>query len=88
MTIFNSWTPINNFSHCCGLSWSGKFDIPAADIYLDKLAHVQVVINCRYFVAQLCTREDGLAYISGVPPIDDVMSYDSLTTVSQCKGTT
>ena len=28
----------------------------------------------------MCTREDGLAYISGVPSIDDIMSYNSLTT--------
>ena len=33
------------------------------DCYSNKLAHVQVVINCRYSVAQLCTREDGHAYI-------------------------
>ena len=30
--------------------------------YLDKLAHVQVVINCRYSVAQMYTSEDMLAY--------------------------
>ena len=46
----------------------------------DKLAHVQVLINCRYFVAQSCTSEGGLTYISGAPPIDDVMSYNSLPT--------
>ena len=44
-------------------------------IYSDKLAHVQVVINCRYSVAQLCTREDRLAYILERSSIDDVMSY-------------
>ena len=49
-------------------------------IYLDKLAHVQVVINCWFSVAQLCTREDMLAHILGTLYIDDVMSYDSLTT--------
>ena len=49
-------------------------------IYLDKLAHVQVVINCWFSVAQLCTREDMLAHILGALYIDDVMSYDSLTT--------
>ena len=27
-------------------------------IYSDKLAQVQVVINCRYSVAQICTRKD------------------------------
>ena len=49
-------------------------------IYSDKLAHVQVVINCPYSVAQFCTREDGLAYIPGAPSIDDAMSFNSLTT--------
>ena len=48
-------------------------------IYSDKLAHVQVVINCQYSVAQMCTREDTLAHYLGIP--DDVMSYNSLTTV-------
>ena len=56
-------------------------------IYWDKLANVQVVINCRYLVAQLCTREDGLAYILGAPSIDDVVGYNSLTTFC-CKITT
>ena len=46
-------------------------------IYSDKLAHIQFVINCRYSVAQLCTREDVLAYISGTPSVDDVMCYSS-----------
>ena len=50
-------------------------------IFSDKLAHVQVVINCRYFVAQLCTREDTLTHFLGALYIDDVMSYDSLTTI-------
>ena len=49
-------------------------------IYLDKLAHVQVIIKCRYSIAKLCAREDTLAYILGAPSIDDVMSYNSLTT--------
>ena len=48
-------------------------------IYLAKLAHIQVVINCRYSVAQFCTGEDELAYISGPPSIDDVVSYNSPT---------
>ena len=43
-------------------------------IYSDKLAHVQVVINCPYFVAQICTREDPLALNLGVLYFDDVMS--------------
>ena len=50
-------------------------------IYSDKLAHVQVVVKCRYFIAQLCTREDGLAYIFGAPFINDVMTYNLLTTL-------
>ena len=49
-------------------------------IYWDKLACVQVVIDCSYSVAQFCPSEDGLAYISGAPSIDDFMSYNSLTT--------
>ena len=49
-------------------------------IYSDKLAHVQVVINCQYSVAQLCTREDTLAHILGALYFDVVMSYNSLTT--------
>ena len=49
-------------------------------IYSDKIAHKEVVIICRYFVAQLCTREDGLAYILGAPSINVIMSYNSLTT--------
>ena len=49
-------------------------------IYSDKLAHLQVVINCPYFVAPICTREDVLTDNKGAPYIDDVMSYNSLTT--------
>ena len=50
-------------------------------IYSDKLVHVQVVINCQYSVAQMCTHEDALAYILGAPFIDDIMSYNLLTTL-------
>ena len=49
-------------------------------IYSDKLAHVQVIINCRARDAPMCTSEDGLAYILDVPYFDDVMSYNLLTT--------
>ena len=49
-------------------------------IYSDKLAHVQVVINCRHLVAQMCTREAALAHNLGPPYIDDVMRYNSLST--------
>ena len=33
-------------------------------IDLDKLAQVQVFINCRYSVAQMCIRKDMLAHYS------------------------
>ena len=49
--------------------------------YLDKLGHVQVVINCRYSVAQLCTRKDALANNLDTPYIDDIMSFNLLTTI-------
>ena len=48
-------------------------------IYSDKLAHVQVIINCQYSVAQMITSEDVLAYILGMPSIDNAMSYNLLT---------
>ena len=48
-------------------------------IYLDKLAHVQVGINCQYSIAQMCTREDTLAHNLGALYFDDVMSYNLLT---------
>ena len=51
------------------------------NIYLDKLAHVHVVINCRYSIAQMCTREDTLGHILGMPYIDDVMKHNELTTL-------
>ena len=49
-------------------------------IYSDKLAHVQVIINCRYSVAQMCTSEDTLAHILGALFIDD-MRYNTLITI-------
>ena len=48
-------------------------------IFWDKLAHVQVVINCRYYVAQMCTGEDMLVHNLGAPYFDDVMSYNALS---------
>ena len=36
----------------------------------DKLTHIQVVINCRYSVTQMCTGEDMLTHYSGSPFID------------------
>ena len=54
-------------------------------IYSDKLAHVQVVINCRYFAAQMCTHDDMLAHNLEALYFDDVMSYNSLTTTTYLK---
>ena len=50
--------------------------------YLDKLAHIQVVINYRYSIAQMCTCEDTLAHYLGAPSLDDVMSHNGLTTLA------
>ena len=50
-------------------------------IYSDKLAHVQVVINCRYSVAQMCTREETQADWFTRAEIDDFMSQSELITV-------
>ena len=33
-------------------------------IYSDKLAHIQIVINCRYSIAQICTCEEMLDHYS------------------------
>ena len=49
-------------------------------IYSDNLAHVQVIINCPYSVAHLCTNKATLAYNLGALHFDDVMSYNSLST--------
>ena len=46
----------------------------------DKLAHVQLIRNCRYSVAQRCTRKDMLAHYLGALYLDDVMSHNELTT--------
>ena len=48
-------------------------------IYSYKLPHVQVVINCRYSIAHLCTSEAMLAHKLGALHFDDPMSYNSLT---------
>ena len=53
-------------------------------IYSDKLAHVQVIINCQYSVAQMCTHEDTLAHDLGAPCLDAVMSNNSLTSHNTC----
>ena len=34
-----------------------------------------LIINCRYFVAQMCTLEDTLAHDLGTSCIDDVMAF-------------
>ena len=44
-------------------------------IYSDKLAHVKVIFNCRDSVAKMCICADSL-----MPYLDDVMSYNLLTT--------
>ena len=54
-------------------------------IYLEKLAPVQVVINCRYSIAQMYTREDMLAQYLGSPSSDDVMRHKELTTIRYTK---
>ena len=50
-------------------------------IYSYKLAHVQVIINCPYSIAHLCTSEATLAYNLGAQHFDDIMSYNSLKTI-------
>ena len=54
--------------------------------YSDKLEHEQVVINCRYSIAKMCTRKDTLAHSLGEPCLDDVMSYNSLSTSGDLKN--
>ena len=49
-------------------------------IYSDKLAHIQAIMSWQYSVAQMCTYEDMLAHILGMPYIDEYMRYNSLTT--------
>ena len=45
-------------------------------IFSDKLAHVQVVINCPYSVAQMCTRADALAYsVAQMCTCEDALAY-------------
>ena len=61
---------------CCKLNNTRVCD----EHYSDKLAHIQVVINCRYSISQMCTREDMLAQYLGAPHLDDVMSHNELTT--------
>ena len=51
-------------------------------IYLDKFAHAQVVINCRYSVAQMRAWEDIQACLFTHSVLNDIMSQSELTT--QC----
>ena len=48
--------------------------------YSDKLAHILIVINCRYSIAKMCTCKDTLAHYLGAPFIDDIMRYNTLVT--------
>ena len=50
-------------------------------IYFNKLAHIQVLINCRYSVAQMHTWEDIHARLFTRAVVDEVMSQSELTTV-------
>ena len=49
-------------------------------VYSDKLAHVHVIINCRYSIAQMCTCKDRLARYLGMPSIDDIIKHNMLIT--------
>ena len=52
-------------------------------IYCEKLVHVQVIINCPYFVAQKNVYPKRLRSPAKLAcRIDDVMSYNSLTTIN------
>ena len=48
--------------------------------YLDKLAYVQVIINCRYSFAQRCTWEDTHACLLRHAILDENMSQHELIT--------
>ena len=50
-------------------------------IFSEKLAHVQVIINCQHYVTQMSTREDTLAQCLGMSSMDDDMSHNELTTM-------
>ena len=72
--ILTFLTGIGKTAVCCDIHRKSP-------IYSDKLAHVQVVLISRTLDAQMCTREDELAYILGALSISDVMSYSLLTTL-------
>ena len=50
-------------------------------IYSDKLAHVQVVINCRYSVVQMCTWDGIHSPLFMCAVLVDVMSQNEVTTL-------
>ena len=50
-------------------------------IYSDILAHIQVVINCQFSVAQMCTQEDAHAHLFTRAILDDVLSQNELKTL-------
>ena len=68
---------LNNYVVCC----CKLIHESVMSIHSDKLAHVQVVINCWYSIAQICTREDMLALYLGAPFIDDGMRHNTLITI-------
>ena len=49
-------------------------------IYWDMLAHIQVVINCRYCVTQLCTSEVTLAHNLGAQYLMTSFKFDNYKT--------
>ena len=51
------------------------------NIYSYKLAQVQVIINCQYFIAQMCTWEETYACLFKRAVLDDSMCQNELTTV-------
>ena len=50
-------------------------------IYSDRLAHIQIVFNCPYSIAQMCTHEDTLTHYLGALFIDVVMRHNTLITI-------
>ena len=57
-------------------------------IYSDKSAHVQVVINCRYSIAQMCSWEDIHDRLFMRAVVDDIMSQNELETQEALKKQT
>ena len=61
---------------CCKIVHLWRYARPQfrRAVYLDKLVHAQVVINCQYSVAQLCTRKDTLAHNLSLLYFDDIIT--------------